>query len=72
MKNIADEAFWELTGFGFHWNSKVKRVRARAIPGWVTPWEVLMVKLVGIGFWDDGLQSARGGIDHRFADSLKN
>ncbi|RXI04579.1 hypothetical protein DVH24_038853 [Malus domestica] len=25
------EAFWELTGFGFHWNSKIKRVRARAI-----------------------------------------
>ncbi|RXH94604.1 hypothetical protein DVH24_024288 [Malus domestica] len=26
------EAFWELTGFGFHRNSEVKRVRARAIP----------------------------------------
>ncbi|RXI04899.1 hypothetical protein DVH24_039173 [Malus domestica] len=31
------EAFWELTGFGFHRNSEVKRVRMRAIPGWVTP-----------------------------------
>ncbi|RXH68990.1 hypothetical protein DVH24_031323 [Malus domestica] len=30
------EVFWELTGFGFHRNSEVKQVRARAIPGWVT------------------------------------
>ncbi|RXH90460.1 hypothetical protein DVH24_035224 [Malus domestica] len=27
-----DEAFWELTGFGFHGNSEVKRVCSRAIP----------------------------------------
>ncbi|CAN6567690.1 unnamed protein product [Malus baccata var. baccata] len=36
------EAFWELTGFGFYQNSEVKRVRAKAIPRWVTYWEVLM------------------------------
>ncbi|RXH80091.1 hypothetical protein DVH24_041238 [Malus domestica] len=30
------EAFWGLTGFGFYRNSEVKRVRARAFPGWVT------------------------------------
>ncbi|CAN6576683.1 unnamed protein product [Malus baccata var. baccata] len=36
------EAFWELTGFGFHRNSEVKRVRARAVLGWVTHWEVLV------------------------------
>ncbi|RXI07390.1 hypothetical protein DVH24_026526 [Malus domestica] len=36
------EAFWELTGFGFHRNSEVKRVRAREILGWVTHWEVLV------------------------------
>ncbi|CAN6573242.1 unnamed protein product [Malus baccata var. baccata] len=35
------EAFWELIGFEFHRNSEVKRVRARAILGWVTHWEVL-------------------------------
>ncbi|KAM7461351.1 hypothetical protein LguiA_029472 [Lonicera macranthoides] len=29
----------ELTGFGSHENSEVKRAWARAIPGWVTPWE---------------------------------
>ncbi|RXH85982.1 hypothetical protein DVH24_017035 [Malus domestica] len=36
------EVFWELTGFGFHRNSEVKRVRARTIPGWVTHWKVLV------------------------------
>ncbi|KAI5339601.1 hypothetical protein L3X38_018873 [Prunus dulcis] len=34
------ETFWELTDFRFHGNSEVKRVWARAIPGWVTHWEV--------------------------------
>ncbi|CAN6567538.1 unnamed protein product [Malus baccata var. baccata] len=33
-------AFWELTRFGFHRNSKVKRVWARGILGWMPPWEV--------------------------------
>ncbi|RXH99787.1 hypothetical protein DVH24_021589, partial [Malus domestica] len=33
------KAFWELTGLGFHRNSEVKRVRAKAISGWVTYWE---------------------------------
>ncbi|CAN6716549.1 unnamed protein product [Malus baccata var. baccata] len=36
------KAFWELTGFGFHRNSEVKRVRARAIPGWHEAfWELI-------------------------------
>ncbi|RXI01171.1 hypothetical protein DVH24_001405 [Malus domestica] len=35
------ETFWELTGFGFLRNTEVKRVRARAFPGWVIHWEVL-------------------------------
>ncbi|RXI01337.1 hypothetical protein DVH24_001571, partial [Malus domestica] len=35
-------AFWKLTGFGFRRNSEVKRVRARAILGYVTHWEVLL------------------------------
>ncbi|RXI06317.1 hypothetical protein DVH24_018359 [Malus domestica] len=26
------EAFWELTGFGFHWNSEVKRVARKSTP----------------------------------------
>ncbi|KAM7482652.1 hypothetical protein LguiB_007235 [Lonicera macranthoides] len=29
----------ELTGFGSHENSEVKRAWTREIPGWVTPWE---------------------------------
>ncbi|KAM1917113.1 hypothetical protein ACFX13_036753 [Malus domestica] len=33
---------WGLTGFGFHRNSEVKRDRARAIPRWVTHWEILV------------------------------
>ncbi|RXH97003.1 hypothetical protein DVH24_035671 [Malus domestica] len=33
---------WELICFEFYRNSEVKRVRARAIPGWVTHWEVLV------------------------------
>ncbi|RXH75536.1 hypothetical protein DVH24_039235 [Malus domestica] len=32
-------AFWELTDFGFHRNSEIKRVRARAFPGWVIHWK---------------------------------
>ncbi|RXH73975.1 hypothetical protein DVH24_016797, partial [Malus domestica] len=36
------EAFWELTSRRFHRNSEVKRVRTRAIPGWVTHLEVLV------------------------------
>ncbi|CAL8165634.1 unnamed protein product [Prunus armeniaca] len=34
------EAFWELTGFGFLGTPKLSELEARAIPGWVTPWEV--------------------------------
>ncbi|RXH77701.1 hypothetical protein DVH24_039672 [Malus domestica] len=43
-ENLVDqhEAFWELNGFGFHRNSEVKRVWARAFLGWVTHWEVLV------------------------------
>ncbi|KAI5342899.1 hypothetical protein L3X38_010775 [Prunus dulcis] len=35
-----EEAFWELTGFGFVGTPKLSEWRAGAIPGWVTPWEV--------------------------------
>ncbi|KAI5340429.1 hypothetical protein L3X38_019703 [Prunus dulcis] len=35
-----DEAFWELTGFGFVGTPKLSELEAGAIPGWVTPWEV--------------------------------
>ncbi|KAI5323627.1 hypothetical protein L3X38_032699 [Prunus dulcis] len=34
------EAFWELTGFGFVGTPKLSELEAGAIPGWVTPWEV--------------------------------
>ncbi|KAI5314146.1 hypothetical protein L3X38_043322 [Prunus dulcis] len=34
------EAFWELTGFGVVGTPKLSELRARAIPGWVTHWEV--------------------------------
>ncbi|RXH97362.1 hypothetical protein DVH24_036030 [Malus domestica] len=34
--SIWHEVFWELTSFGFHRNSEVKRVRVRAFLGWVT------------------------------------
>ncbi|RXH78886.1 hypothetical protein DVH24_006956 [Malus domestica] len=46
--------FWELTGFGFHRNSEVKRVRTRAyraFPGWVTHWEVLVNKTMRAWSW---------------------
>ncbi|RXH91948.1 hypothetical protein DVH24_020971, partial [Malus domestica] len=42
------EAFWELTGFEFRRNSEVKRVCTRAIPGWVTHWEVLKQNREGV------------------------
>ncbi|KAI5333531.1 hypothetical protein L3X38_023662 [Prunus dulcis] len=31
-----EEAFWELTGFGFVGTPKLSQLEARAIPGWVT------------------------------------
>ncbi|KAI5333403.1 hypothetical protein L3X38_023534 [Prunus dulcis] len=34
------EASWELTGFGFVGTPKLSELKAGAIPGWVTPWEV--------------------------------
>ncbi|BBN67912.1 glutamate receptor 2.2 [Prunus dulcis] len=34
------EAFWELTGFGVVGTPKLSELGARAIPGWVTHWEV--------------------------------
>ncbi|RXH71458.1 hypothetical protein DVH24_018813 [Malus domestica] len=32
--HVHHKAFWELIGFGFHQNSKVKQVRVRDISGW--------------------------------------
>ncbi|KAI5322133.1 hypothetical protein L3X38_031205 [Prunus dulcis] len=32
--------FWELTGFGVTGTPKLSELEARAIPGWVTHWEV--------------------------------
>ncbi|KAI5335294.1 hypothetical protein L3X38_025427 [Prunus dulcis] len=34
------EDFWELTGFGVVGTPKLSELGARAIPGWVTHWEV--------------------------------
>ncbi|KAI5317158.1 hypothetical protein L3X38_036865 [Prunus dulcis] len=34
------EAFWELTGFRVVGTPKLSELGARAIPGWVTHWEV--------------------------------
>ncbi|CAL2228795.1 unnamed protein product [Prunus armeniaca] len=34
------EAFWELTGFGVMETPKLSELGARAIPGWVTHWDV--------------------------------
>ncbi|RXH78469.1 hypothetical protein DVH24_001987 [Malus domestica] len=44
---LLHEAFWELTGFGFRRNSKVKRVRERAFPIVVTHWEILVTRSFG-------------------------
>ncbi|KAL6295702.1 hypothetical protein ACE6H2_003844 [Prunus campanulata] len=33
-------AFWELTRFGVMGTPKLSELGARAIPGWVTHWEV--------------------------------
>ena len=34
------KAFWELTAFGVVGTPKLSELGARAIPGWVTHWEV--------------------------------
>ncbi|RXH96663.1 hypothetical protein DVH24_009167 [Malus domestica] len=36
------DAFWELIGFGFHRNSKIKRVRARVFSELVTHLKILV------------------------------
>ncbi|KAI5342271.1 hypothetical protein L3X38_010146 [Prunus dulcis] len=40
VMGVLHETFWELTGFGVIETPKLSELGARAIPGWVTHWEV--------------------------------